>query len=391
MTYYFITEHYKPRLGGVTSYATQICENLANKREVFLIVPGENDITSVENVDGYTIVNIGVNVKLTGNISSESRIEFCNKAFSWLKNQDLDFKKSVIHNLFGFYLIRYFNFRYFKEKGVKTGVTIHNLPPAEGGLSWKGDSLFNYVKDETRKYFVGQVNKRRIQYFDFDNYIVPSEHVKELVSQVVSKEKIEVIHHGFNTPKCEKKKTSVVLKSIDVLTVAGFVPHKNQHIIPMISELLFKNGYTLNWHLVGPIRNKRYIAFIENEINKKNIKNIKFHISIPYKELINLYLSSDIYFQPSKEEGFCLTALDAASLGLPIIGTKTGAIPEIVQLNGGELVDSVINIDELLSAFEKVINNISAYKVNAVLNSEKINEKFTWNRSIIHFLSLYEH
>jgi len=44
--------------------------------------------------------------------------------------------------------------------------------------------------------------------------------------------------------------------------------------------------------------------------------------------------------QPSVEEGFCITALDAAAAGLPVIASPAGALARIAEVSGGTLVDS---------------------------------------------------
>jgi glycosyltransferase involved in cell wall biosynthesis len=57
-------------------------------------------------------------------------------------------------------------------------------------------------------------------------------------------------------------------------------------------------------------------------------------------ELARLYSNANLYVQPSTEEGFCMTALNAASLGLPVIGCPTGALPKLCKISGGALVPS---------------------------------------------------
>ena len=49
------------------------------------------------------------------------------------------------------------------------------------------------------------------------------------------------------------------------------------------------------------------------------------------RDLVSLYQSADLVVQPSLLEGFGLTALEAMSCGTPVIGSATGALPEILD------------------------------------------------------------
>ena len=57
---------------------------------------------------------------------------------------------------------------------------------------------------------------------------------------------------------------------------------------------------------------------------------------------VALYMSAaDIYVQPSRSEGLPLALMEAASAGLPLIGTNVGGIPEVVRdTQNGIMVES---------------------------------------------------
>jgi glycosyltransferase involved in cell wall biosynthesis len=61
---------------------------------------------------------------------------------------------------------------------------------------------------------------------------------------------------------------------------------------------------------------------------------------VPFTDLAQLYDAAHLYVQPSVEEGFCITALDAAAAGLPVIASPAGALARIAEVSGGTLVDS---------------------------------------------------
>lgn len=73
------------------------------------------------------------------------------------------------------------------------------------------------------------------------------------------------------------------------------------------------------------------------------------------KELAAIYSAADIFLNPSREESFGLTTLEAKLCGTRVIALKDTPAEEIVDAISGELVDN--NIENILSAIYKEIKN----------------------------------
>jgi glycosyltransferase involved in cell wall biosynthesis len=52
---------------------------------------------------------------------------------------------------------------------------------------------------------------------------------------------------------------------------------------------------------------------------------------VPEADLAPLYAAADVCVVPSLEEGFGMTAVEALGAGTPVVGTRVGAIPEIID------------------------------------------------------------
>ena len=84
---------------------------------------------------------------------------------------------------------------------------------------------------------------------------------------------------------------------------------------------------------------------IESYIKMEGIKN-----NIP------TYLNaSDRYVQASRHEGLALALMEAASIGLPIVASNVGGIPEVAQKNRNALLVPSEDAMELSKALEKMI------------------------------------
>ena len=103
-----------------------------------------------------------------------------------------------------------------------------------------------------------------------------------------------------------------------------------------------------------------WINWIENEQKEKYLK-----------ESLSLII-------PSYWEGFGLTALEAMSVGTPVIASNRGALPEVIA-DCGIYIDPH-KVKTISKAMEKIILERSLYK-KLSYNSKKRAERFTWEKT----------
>jgi glycosyltransferase involved in cell wall biosynthesis len=149
----------------------------------------------------------------------------------------------------------------------------------------------------------------------------------------------EVIYEGVETQKffsnvqshTRKKKVN---KNVVLLTVATLsssnIKRKGLDILMKAVAMLLFEGYNLELVVVGEkldgYQELRKLIY-SLKINEK----VKFIGKISEKELLRLYSECDIYVQPSRQEGFPTTLIEALSSGKPIISTKIPSIEEVIE------------------------------------------------------------
>jgi glycosyltransferase involved in cell wall biosynthesis len=74
-------------------------------------------------------------------------------------------------------------------------------------------------------------------------------------------------------------------------------------------------------------------------------------------ERLALYQGARLLVQPSLEEGFGLPVLEAMTLGIPVVASNRGSLPEVLG-NAGPLVDAD-DPDQLASAIERMLDDPS--------------------------------
>lgn len=106
---------------------------------------------------------------------------------------------------------------------------------------------------------------------------------------------------------------------------------------------------------------------------------------------VDIYMNAaDIYIQPSRSEGISLTLMEAASAALPLIGTKTGGIPEVVLDSVNGMLVEKGNPHALADAIHTLISDINTRKYYGIQSRVIYTEHFNVNNNIQQLLSLYQ-
>lgn len=200
-------------------------------------------------------------------------------------------------------------------------------------------------------------------------YICVSEAIRKILIPALSDQgKVIVIHSGIDLNKFKNLKDRSLLKtefsfsddSILIGNVAALAPHKDYQTFVRTAEILLKNNPDLRFVIIGdgPERNA-----IEAEIKARQLSNQIFLTGFR-KNIPELLKELDVLLLTSKTEGLGTTLLDAFAGGLPVVATRAGGIPEIVEhkvtglLAETGVAPSLARMVELLLADENLRQNL---------------------------------
>ena len=94
-------------------------------------------------------------------------------------------------------------------------------------------------------------------------------------------------------------------------------------------------------------------------IVKENLKNVKLVGWVKGGAKDQLMIDADIFILPSYREGYPNALIEAMASGLPVISTKVGSIPDLIEdRRSGILIDPK-NADQLESAINELIGDES--------------------------------
>lgn len=299
----------------------------------------------------------------------------------------------VLHLMFGLFVMEVLETSCLREAALPSVVTVHNVPPQECRQVGPDAPLSRSVKESLRLQFVGWKNRKRLRAHRYDGVIVPSEEVQKLLQPVLGNKMIDVVGHGptrdlqaqMASPGERKPQPG---EPVRLLTVGGYVPHKRQHLIPDVAIKLLEKGVNFEWKVAGPSgRVAGYYEGVQSKVDRAGLQGrIDLRGAVPFSDLAKLYDRANMYVQPSIEEGFCITALDAAASGLPVIASPAGALPDIVEISQGRLFEG--NASALADAIFHFVDTDGW--ADAAVTSRKVQSRFSWSKAAQLLSARYE-
>ena len=251
-----------------------------------------------------------------------------------------------------------------------------------GGIEILNYELYKYLKKK-HKIILSNTLSKKILTVNWD--IVISSNDSRIFDQVKTKRKIFWLHNKLQLEKAFRKKQlfSLLFNNIEAIFVSKYLNENTSRlynfskrtVIPNFLPSIFeKNKFSKNkknkknlfvWsvqrklgldELINVWKKKIYSKNLNCElhifgVNYKNNKLVKYNIfchgKIPRQKLLNFYKKSIGMICLGYDETFCLNAIEAMKMGLPIVSLGITALNEIIEdKKNGYLIDNIDNIDK---------------------------------------------
>lgn len=212
-----------------------------------------------------------------------------------------------------------------------------------------------------------------------------SEGLKKTALRTAVKQKILVIPNGVEgdlfVPSKEKQEGGRTLK---LITVSRLINRKGiDHTLRALAEL---SDEDITLMVVGTGSYEETLKNLCSELKLDD--KVTFYGYCPREELFKLYGKSDVFILPSLVESFGLVFAEAMACGLPLIGGRTGGVPELVKEENGILVEPC-NIGEIKKAILDMKNNENRRTLMGKANREKVLKDYTWEIIASKYVEVY--
>lgn len=216
-------------------------------------------------------------------------------------------------------------------------------------------------------------------YKKFTRIFVVSETAKDIFDKMFPKlaHQTEVFHNivSFDTIHALSQNGETFSDEFEgkrILTVGRVSEEKGQKEALIVLKMLLEKGYNVKWYFIGGGRG------LQDCLTAVNDYRLEEHVCFlgvktnPYGYMKDC----DVYVQPSRHEGFCITLAEALCFDNPIVATCfTGAKEQLMNRTNGKIV-------------EMEPENICDGVVEA-LRMEKVQSSAQYTNDIDKFLKLF--
>ena len=300
---------------------------------------------------------------------------------------------------------------------VNTKQNFHNTNIL-GGIEILNFDLYNYLKKHYETLLTNSLTTK-IKKTKWD--IVISSNDSIVFDSVNTKRKILWLHNKLQIEKAFRKKQlfSILFNNIEAVFVSNYLNYKTSKlygfkkriVIPNFLPKIFENykntkkSYLTKKKIVWSVQREKGLdkvieiwinkinvmapkaelhIFVANKINVNKLikKNIFFHGKIPRDKLLDFYKNSIGMICLGYDETFCLNAIEAMKMGLPVISLGETALNElIINKKNGYKINNIENIYKpILNLIDLNSNQRNKISKSSIKFTKKFNSKYVFNK-----------
>ncbi|MGG1397349.1 glycosyltransferase [Bacillus salipaludis] len=314
------------------------------------------------------------------------------------KIRDVDPDIIHLHNIHGYYINVEMLFDYLKNENKPVIWTLHDCWAFTGHCAyfdyvgcnnWKTQCMncpeirsypASFLRDNSKTNFL---NKKRI--FNGVNnltIVTPSKWLADLVNESILREyPVKVINNGIDIDVFQpidndfRKRYNLEEKFIILGVASTWDRRKGYKYFNELSNRLQKDEVII---LVG-LTEKQKEKLPENIIGITKTQNVN--------ELVEIYSTSDVFVNPTMEDNFPTTNIEALACGTPVITFNTGGSVESIDDNCGYIVEKG-NVSELYERINDIKNKSKNYYMANC--TSRAMELFNKEKRFYEYIELYE-
>ncbi len=208
---------------------------------------------------------------------------------------------------------------------------------------------------------------------------------------------IKVIHNGVDCDKFKYNPTIRVLirqrlgidQESTVLIFIGNV-EKSKGVIELAECFIYLSKKYKDLHLImvgaGPE--------LPNLKNLKEERGLTGRLHLPglvhHSEVNNFLSAGDIFVLPSHNEGFPNVIKEAMACGRPIIATRVGGIPEVIENGKNGILIHPHSMESLTQAIQYCLDNPELCQSWGMKGRILVRERFSWEKNAEQYIKVYE-
>ncbi len=227
-----------------------------------------------------------------------------------------------------------------------------------------------------------------------DKIVTVSEFVRRLfIEQGIQPDKVVTIHSGIDLREFDPLKTDNTLRKETGISSAA-------PVIVMVAILRFDKGHYYFVHAAKKVLKKfpdaKFLivgegpqrANIEGYINEFGLNGNVLMLGLR-GDIPRILASANLYVIPSLREGMGQSTMEAMSMGLPVIASNVGGLPELVIDNQTGILIPPKDISALAEAIIELLSDKEKSERLARCAQQSIKDNYAIEKTVDRTLNLY--
>jgi L-malate glycosyltransferase len=273
------------------------------------------------------------------------------------------------------------------------GVAMASLALSIGSASAKATPMPALVVARRVDFHLKSNSFSRWKYRQVDCFIAASDAIRRmLVGDGVPADRAVTVHEGIDVEHVVAAPTVNVHEAFwlphgspVVGNVAALVPHKGQRYLIEAAHLV-----------VQQVPDTRFVILGEGELREPLEKQVhehhlEKHVLLPgfRTDVLGCIKGFDLFAMSSITEGLGTSLLDAMACARPIVATRAGGIPEIVEDEVNGLLVPIRDHHALADAIVRALKDPAMRRRMGDAGFARVNERFTVDRMVSETAAVY--
>ncbi len=369
-----VTPYFYPKTGGTENYALQIAQGLKKTYAWEIVVVTANHIANGEqkvSYKGITIYRLPISYKIS---NTPVGLHWKNQIDTIIEKEQPD----VINGHTPVPFISDIAARVAKKRNIPFVLTYQNdLVKNNPILQFIINNYYFFMGNTT-----GKIATKIIVSSAY--YPTVSPYLKQFAN------KLSVISPGVAIPFFDKTIPTRNLynryKNKKIVLFVGQLDkthrHKGLHILMKAMREIITTDTTCHLVVIGKGDMIDEYTSLATAVGIHN--NIEIITDANNQKLVNYYKLSDVVVLPSinKSEGFGMVLIEANACKKPVIGSRIGGIPYVIQDNKTGLLVNPGDVTDLTKALKKILSNPSLAQKLGENGYKRVLKEFTWDQQV---------
>ena len=221
-----------------------------------------------------------------------------------------------------------------------------------------------------------------------DGVVACSDALRKDVVRFAPKARVTTIHNGVDLSLFDQfRQPRVLLRRI--LHIGKFEHKKSQDVLLRAFKNLvgsIPDAFLILIGAEGPELSRTRALITELQLEKR----VELHVNVPHERLPEFMAQADLFVLPSRAEPFGIVLLEAGAAGLPVVATRVGGIPELIENERTGLLIAPESVEELEASMKRLLTDVGLAERLGRSWHDQVVSTWSWEVTCRKYLDLVE-